>query len=119
MDSAADASALAALAADATGAAVPPVDVAASAAASDYTAPANDSRASTVPLIDAAEGTVPLVAGFAANVSAHAAATADDAGAPQLMQRSSVAAVAAPSTGRTSASPSGSIGATPQRPSPR
>ena len=37
---------------------------------------------------------------------------------PQLMQRSSVAAAAAPSTGRTSASPSRSIGATSQRPSP-
>ena len=82
MDPAAEASALAALVADATGAAVPPVDVAASAAASDDTAPANDSRASTALLIDAAEGTVPLIAGFAADVSADAAATTDDAGAP-------------------------------------
>ena len=81
-DPAADASALAALAADATGAAVPPVHVAASAAASDDTAPEDDSRASTAPLIDAAEGTVPLVAGSAADVSADTAATADDAGAP-------------------------------------
>ena len=81
MEPAADASALATLAADATGAAVPPVDVAASAAASDHTAPADDSRALTAPLIDAAEGTVPLVAGSAADVSADAAATADDAGA--------------------------------------
>ena len=80
-DPAADASALAALAADATGAAVPPVDVAASAAVSDDTAPADDSRASTASLIDAVEGTVPLVAGSATGISADAAATVDDAGA--------------------------------------
>ena len=79
---AAEASALAALAADATGAAVPPVDVAASAAASDDTAPADDSRASNAPLIDAAEGTVLLVAGSAVDISDDVAATADDAGAP-------------------------------------
>ena len=47
---------------------------------SDDAAPADDSRASTAPLIDVAEGTVPLVAGSAADVSADAAATADDTG---------------------------------------
>ena len=81
-DPAADASALAALAADATGATVPPVDLAASAAASDDNAPVDDSRASTALFIDAAEGTVPPVAGFAADIFADAAATADDAGVP-------------------------------------
>ena len=81
-DPAADASFLGAIAPDATGAAVPPVDGVASVAASDDTAPADDSRAPTAPLIDAAEGTVPLVAGSAADISANAAATADDAGAP-------------------------------------
>ena len=80
-------STLASLAADATGSAVPPVDGAASTAASDETAPVDDSRAPTAPLIDAAEGTVPLVAGSAAAIFADAANTADDAGAPQLMQR--------------------------------
>ena len=80
-DPAADASALAALAADATGTTVQPVDVA-SAAASDDIAPADDSRAPTAPLIYAAEGTVPLVTGSAAGTSTDAAATVDEAGAP-------------------------------------
>ena len=42
----------------------------------------NDSRPPTAPLIHAAEGTVPLVTGSAADFSADAAATADDADAP-------------------------------------
>ena len=42
----------------------------------------DDSRAPTAPLIDAAEETVQLVNGSAADISADAAATADDAGAP-------------------------------------
>ena len=78
---AADASALAALAADATGAVVKAADVAAFAAESADTTLADDSRMSTAPLIDAAEGTVLLVTGSAADFSADAAATGDDAGA--------------------------------------